>query len=204
MNARDNDGRAERATERERWSGLYYEVVGQRNRFPHPVVFIHGGGGTGAKCRATPDGRPGWADVLGHRGFESWVKRRRTTRPVHFRGHRRGVRRRSRTALHVQRCLHSCSEDRREYADPMEAIDVQGGGREISFARGSGRVGAAPGSHGLHGNAHFLTAERNTMQGSTWLRIQLWSVARLQKRGLWAFTANGGGALWAATERGPA
>ena len=50
-------------------SGLYYEVLGEGR----PVVFIHGGGASGAHFRATPDGRAGWADRLAERGFECWV-----------------------------------------------------------------------------------------------------------------------------------
>ena len=36
-------------------------------------MFIHGGGGTGAAFRRTPDDRTGWADLLAARGFECWV-----------------------------------------------------------------------------------------------------------------------------------
>ena len=54
-------------------SGLYYEVLGARRAWPVPVVFIHGGGATGACFRATPDGRPGWADRLAQAGYECWV-----------------------------------------------------------------------------------------------------------------------------------
>ena len=50
-------------------SGLYYEVLGEGR----PIVFIHGGGASGAHFRATPDGRAGWADRLAKRGFECWV-----------------------------------------------------------------------------------------------------------------------------------
>lgn len=48
---------------------MYYEVLGEGR----PIVFIHGGGASGASFRATPDGRPGWADRLAARGFECWV-----------------------------------------------------------------------------------------------------------------------------------
>lgn len=65
---------AERArVGREPGSGLYYEILGERASYPHPVVLIHGGGGTGANYRRTADGRKGWADVLADRGFEVWV-----------------------------------------------------------------------------------------------------------------------------------
>ena len=54
-------------------SGLYYEVLGERRAYPYPLLFIHGGGATGACWRATPDGRLGWADLLAERGYECWV-----------------------------------------------------------------------------------------------------------------------------------
>ncbi len=54
-------------------SGLYYEVLGPRDADGPPLLFIHGGGSTGACFRVTPDGRPGWADRLARRGYECWV-----------------------------------------------------------------------------------------------------------------------------------
>jgi pimeloyl-ACP methyl ester carboxylesterase len=55
-------------------SGLYYEVLGPATKtYEPPLLFVHGGGATGACFRATPDGRPGWADRLAARGFECWV-----------------------------------------------------------------------------------------------------------------------------------
>jgi pimeloyl-ACP methyl ester carboxylesterase len=54
-------------------SGLYYEVVGTPNPERPPIVFIHGGGATGAAFRRTPDDRPGWADLLAAAGYECWV-----------------------------------------------------------------------------------------------------------------------------------
>src|SRR5262245_31194714 len=54
-------------------SGLYYEVLAGSRKHSTPLVFIHGGGGTGAAVRRTPDDRPGWADILAARGFECWV-----------------------------------------------------------------------------------------------------------------------------------
>jgi pimeloyl-ACP methyl ester carboxylesterase len=54
-------------------SGLYYEIVGDPTAFRTPILFIHGGGGTGSGFRATPDGRLGWADLLAERGYRSWV-----------------------------------------------------------------------------------------------------------------------------------
>jgi pimeloyl-ACP methyl ester carboxylesterase len=57
-------------------SGLYYEILGRRNPGSPPrppLLFIPGGGATGACFRATPDGRAGWADRLADRGYECWV-----------------------------------------------------------------------------------------------------------------------------------
>ena len=53
-------------------SGTYWELLGERGDAP-PLLFIHGGGATGACWRATPDGRLGWADLLAERGFECWL-----------------------------------------------------------------------------------------------------------------------------------
>lgn len=65
---------AQRATVgRETASGLYYEILGAPERLAVPILFIHGGGGSGTTWRATPDGRLGWADLLAQRGFRSWV-----------------------------------------------------------------------------------------------------------------------------------
>jgi pimeloyl-ACP methyl ester carboxylesterase len=38
-----------------------------------PIVFLHGGGHTGACFRATPDGRQGWADYVAERGWPAVV-----------------------------------------------------------------------------------------------------------------------------------
>jgi pimeloyl-ACP methyl ester carboxylesterase len=54
-------------------SGLYYEVLGTDRQGSPPLVFIHGGGATGAAFRRTPDDRPGWADLLADAGYECWV-----------------------------------------------------------------------------------------------------------------------------------
>ena len=54
-------------------SGLYYEVLGTPDAGRLPIVFIHGGGATGAAFRRTPDDRPGWADLLAGEGYECWV-----------------------------------------------------------------------------------------------------------------------------------
>lgn len=53
-------------------TGTYYELLGPLGS-ERPLLLIHGGGGTGASWRATPDGRVGWADQLGERGYECWV-----------------------------------------------------------------------------------------------------------------------------------
>ena len=39
----------------------------------HPLVFIHGGGHTGACWQMTPDGRPGWPDFFLGRGWPVYV-----------------------------------------------------------------------------------------------------------------------------------
>jgi pimeloyl-ACP methyl ester carboxylesterase len=54
-------------------TGLYYELLGPRVPDAPPLLWIHGGGATGACWRATPDGRLGWADALAERGRECWV-----------------------------------------------------------------------------------------------------------------------------------
>jgi pimeloyl-ACP methyl ester carboxylesterase len=53
-------------------TGLYWERLGPAGSAP-PLLFIHGGGATGACWRATPDGRSGWADRLAERGFDCWI-----------------------------------------------------------------------------------------------------------------------------------
>lgn len=44
-----------------------------RQRFPYPVVMIHGGGQTGVNFLTTPDGRRGWADYFLAQGFAVYV-----------------------------------------------------------------------------------------------------------------------------------
>lgn len=53
-------------------SGTYYELLGPVGA-AQPLLLIHGGGATGASWRATPEGKLGWADQLGERGYECWV-----------------------------------------------------------------------------------------------------------------------------------
>src|SRR5438034_1053075 len=54
-------------------SGMYYELLGPAGAARPPLLFIHGGGATGACFRATPDGRVGWADRLAARSYECWL-----------------------------------------------------------------------------------------------------------------------------------
>lgn len=53
--------------------GTYYEVLGEPGSGGPPVLFIHGGGGTGAAFRTTLEGAPGWADQLVDRGHVVWL-----------------------------------------------------------------------------------------------------------------------------------
>ncbi|HEX6458279.1 MAG TPA: alpha/beta fold hydrolase [Thermoleophilaceae bacterium] len=57
----------------EKASGTYYEIFGASSGGAPPLLFIHGGGATGACWRATADGRVGWADQLAERGYECWL-----------------------------------------------------------------------------------------------------------------------------------
>lgn len=62
-------------------TGTYFERLGpigglraaEREPASPPLLFIPGGGATGACWRATPDGRLGWADRLAAEGRECWV-----------------------------------------------------------------------------------------------------------------------------------
>src|SRR5690606_15026685 len=59
-------------------TGLYHEVLGaptaQRDpALPHPILWIHGGGATGACFRTDLRGGPGWADRMAAGGAECWV-----------------------------------------------------------------------------------------------------------------------------------
>jgi pimeloyl-ACP methyl ester carboxylesterase len=57
----------------EKESGLYYEIWGERASGAPPLLFIHGGGATGACWRVTMHGGPGWSDQLAERGYECWL-----------------------------------------------------------------------------------------------------------------------------------
>lgn len=48
---------------------------------PHPLVLVHGGGGQLTDWRGTPDGRPGWADLLVDAGYLVYL----VDRPAHGR-----------------------------------------------------------------------------------------------------------------------
>jgi pimeloyl-ACP methyl ester carboxylesterase len=48
---------------------------------PYPVVLVHGGGGQGTDYLGTPDGRPGWAQLLVEQGYAVYV----VDRPGHGR-----------------------------------------------------------------------------------------------------------------------
>ena len=54
-------------------SGLYYEILGNASQYPHPILFIHGGGGNGRGWRRSLEGKAGWADLLAADGYECWV-----------------------------------------------------------------------------------------------------------------------------------
>jgi pimeloyl-ACP methyl ester carboxylesterase len=51
---------------------VQYQVP-KHQRFPYPVVMIHGGGQTGVNFLGTPDGRRGWADYFLAQGFAVYV-----------------------------------------------------------------------------------------------------------------------------------
>lgn len=51
---------------------VQYQVP-MEQRFPWPLVLVHGGGGQGLDWLGTPDGRPGWAEFFVRRGFAVYV-----------------------------------------------------------------------------------------------------------------------------------
>lgn len=51
---------------------VQYQVP-QEQRFPYPIVMIHGGGQTGVNFLGTPDGRRGWADYFLAQGVAVYV-----------------------------------------------------------------------------------------------------------------------------------
>jgi pimeloyl-ACP methyl ester carboxylesterase len=53
-------------------SGTYYELLG-REGGETSVLFIHGGGLSGACFRGDLHGNRGWADLLAERGYQVWV-----------------------------------------------------------------------------------------------------------------------------------
>ncbi|MGA2025039.1 MAG: alpha/beta fold hydrolase, partial [Steroidobacteraceae bacterium] len=53
---------------------LYVEYqIPARRRHPYPIVLVHGGGGQGTDWMGTPDGRPGWMQILLQEGFAVYV-----------------------------------------------------------------------------------------------------------------------------------
>jgi pimeloyl-ACP methyl ester carboxylesterase len=50
-----------------------YQIPTRLRRGAYPVIFVHGGGHTGAGWQSTPDGRPGWADYFLARGYPTYV-----------------------------------------------------------------------------------------------------------------------------------
>jgi pimeloyl-ACP methyl ester carboxylesterase len=54
--------------------GMYVEVwAPARITKPHPIVFFHGVGGTGALWRQTADGRKGWAGYFVEQGYAVYI-----------------------------------------------------------------------------------------------------------------------------------
>ena len=52
---------------------VQYVLLAERPMAPPPVLFMHGGGMTGAMWESTPDGRPGWQGRLLEGGFDTYV-----------------------------------------------------------------------------------------------------------------------------------
>jgi pimeloyl-ACP methyl ester carboxylesterase len=59
---------------------VYWEAPAEI-RQPYPIVLVHGGGGQGLDFMTTPDGRPGWVQLLVDRGWLVYV----VDRPAHGR-----------------------------------------------------------------------------------------------------------------------
>lgn len=51
---------------------VQYQIPAQQ-KFPYPMVMIHGGGQTGVNFLGTPDGRRGWADYFLAQGYAVYV-----------------------------------------------------------------------------------------------------------------------------------
>ena len=61
---------------------MYVEyMIPSRVRHPYPIVLVHGGGGQGLDWMGTPDGRPGWFQILANEGYRVYV----VDRPGHGR-----------------------------------------------------------------------------------------------------------------------
>src|SRR3954453_8328175 len=50
-----------------------FQIPTNRREGAPPIVFVHGGGHTGACWRTTPDGRAGWATSFVRRGYAVYV-----------------------------------------------------------------------------------------------------------------------------------
>lgn len=59
---------------------VYWEAPAEVTQ-PYPIVLVHGGGGQGLDFLSTPDGRPGWCDLLVEQGWVVYV----VDRPGHGR-----------------------------------------------------------------------------------------------------------------------
>ena len=59
---------------------VYWEAPAEVTQ-PYPIVLVHGGGGQGLDFLTTPDGRPGWSDLLVEQGWVVYV----VDRPGHGR-----------------------------------------------------------------------------------------------------------------------
>src|SRR5690606_37261411 len=51
-------------------------MIPAEQRYPHPVILVHGGGGQGTDWISTVDGRDGWVNYLVNAGFAVyWIDR---------------------------------------------------------------------------------------------------------------------------------